>query len=93
MSGIHVGNYEDTQYTIYDSPSGATEKDCMITICVDETSPGNAQLNVNDINVGEEIPKGMCRTWFAQNVQKVRVIGTRDGIAWLLKGTYTISII
>jgi hypothetical protein len=93
-SDIHVGNWEGTQYTIFDSPSGATGiKDCMITICVDETSPGNAQLNVNNFNAGEEIPKGMCRTWYARNVQKVRVIGTQDGITFLSKGTYTISII
>ena len=78
-------------YTIFDSSPGATgKKDCMVTVCVDATAASNAQLSINGFNVGEEIPIGMCRTWYGQNIQKVRVSGVGPALS---KGTYTISII
>ena len=45
MSDIHIGNWEGDQYTLFDSTPGATAKDCMITVCVDKATTGNAQLN------------------------------------------------
>jgi hypothetical protein len=92
MSDIHTGNWEGTQYTIFDSRSGATgKKDCMVTVCVDVTAASNVRLKVNNFSEGEEIPKGMCRTWYAQNVQKISVSAIQAGM--ISKGTYTITII
>jgi hypothetical protein len=90
MSDIHAGNWEGSQYTIFDSPLGTT-KNCLVTVCIHEDAADNARLNVDGFNVGEEIPKGVCRTWCAPNARTIGVNAMHSGT--ISKGTYTVSIV